>query len=731
MSLFNSINFIQKMLFGLFLVALLLVSAPAALAEKLPGVVEAAMGQINKDNTKALRVRNEAIVAAEGVPQDIVDAIAGISNEVTRIGAKEESPPVWPLYWQTELIGWAFDTGDLVNIPGFAGTPIDVLVVMDQDGGFAGVKVLRQNEPVFQHGVGVERMGLFADQYAELSLRQNIKVRIRASDGEEGGANSFIDGITMATASVVVMNDTILLAALKVASQKLTGFSYQEPGKVLYDQFDKKSWNELVSEGLIQHQKVQQAEVDALFAGTDVESLDDAGLGEPFIDLYFAHLNVPTIGRNILGDEEYERLLNEEMEPDDQIVLVAANGPYSFLGEQFVEGSVPDRLALFQNDLAMEIRDLEFYRFYDRETSHLPDFEEFKLFKVKSGSVFDPAKSWDLKLLVKRNRGFLYKTHTGSFSFDYNLPHSFLLIPKSRDEREEPWVQIWESRAVDVAILLVSLVIVTVLFVYQRGLVESTRRLRWIRWGFLFYTLGFIGWYAQGQLSVVNIYPIIRSLWEGFNLGTYLIDPITFILWIYVFISLFLWGRGLFCGWLCPFGALQEMVGWVAKKLKIRQWRISESRHKQLWKLKYLVLAVLVLVSLFSTNQAIVLSEVEPFKTAITEQFVRNWPFVIYALLTLGLGLFVHKFYCRYLCPLGAGLAILGWFHRFEWLDRRKECGSPCKFCNKVCEIRAIEPTGAINYNECIQCLDCVAVLKADDRCVVRMLEVKRGKKGR
>lgn len=717
----------------LLLLILALVLLPAysstGVAEQLPGVVEAAMGQINKDNIKALRVRNGAIVASKGVPQEIVDAVAGISSEVTRIGAKEESPPVWPLYWQTELIGWAFDTGDLANIPGFAGTPIEVLVVMDQEGGFAGVKVLRQNEPVFQHGVGVDRMNLFADQYAGLSLRQNIKVRIRASDGEEGGANSFIDGITMATASVVVMNDTILLAALKVASQKLTGFSYQEPGKVLYDQFEKKSWNELVSEGLIQHQKIQQAEADALFVGTDVQSLEDAGASEPFVDLYFAHLNVPTIGRNILGDEEYDRLLNEEMEEGDQVILVAANGPYSFQGEKFVEGSVPDRLALFQDDLAMEIRDMEFYRFYDRETSHLPDFEEFKLFKVKSGSIFDPAKLWQLKLLIKRNRGFLYDTHTRSFPFDYNLPHSFLQIPKSRDEREEPWVQIWKSRTTDIAILLVSLVIVTVLFVYQRRLVESTPRLRWVRWAFLFYTLGFIGWYAQGQLSVVNIYPIIRSFWEGFNLSMYLIDPITFILWIYVFISLFLWGRGLFCGWLCPFGALQEMVGWVAKKLKIRQWRISEGRHKQLWKLKYLMLVVLVLVSVFSTNQAIVLSEVEPFKTAITEQFVRNWPFVFYALLTLGLGLFVHKFYCRYLCPLGAGLAILGWFHRFEWLDRRKECGDPCRYCNKVCEIRAIEPTGEINYNECIQCLDCVAVLKADDRCVVRMLEIKRDNK--
>ena len=280
----------------------------------------------------------------------------------------------------------------------------------------------------------------------------------------------------------------------------------------------------------------------------------------------------------------------------------------------------------------------------------------------------------------------------------------------------------------DVAILIAGLIVLSLIFIFQDRLVKNSARLRWVRWTFLFYTLGFIGWHAQGQLSVINIFPIVRSFWEGFNFGMYLIDPITFILWIYVFISLFLWGRGLFCGWLCPFGVLQEMIAWVGQKLHIRQWKVSDKRHRQLWSLKYLILAALVGVSVFSTRTAVLMSEVEPFKTAITEMFVRHWPFVLYALITLGLGLFVHKFYCRYVCPLGAGLAVLGWFRRFEWLERRTECGSPCGYCatSKVCGIRAIEPTGKINYDECIQCLDCVAVLKAEDRCVVSMLENKK-----
>ena len=48
------------------------------------------------------------------------------------------------------------------------------------------------------------------------------------------------------------------------------------------------------------------------------------------------------------------------------------------------------------------------------------------------------------------------------------------------------------------------------------------------------------------------------------------------------------------------------------------------------------------------------LAEVEPFKTSIVLKFAREWPFVVYALTLLAAGLFVERFFCRYMCPLGA-----------------------------------------------------------------------------
>lgn len=153
------------------------------------------------------------------------------------------------------------------------------------------------------------------------------------------------------------------------------------------------------------------------------------------------------------------------------------------------------------------------------------------------------------------------------------------------------------------------------------------------------------------------------------------------------------------------------------EKLRIQQLNVPSSLHEQLLLLKYVILLVLVGTAFYSLSYAERMAEVEPFKTAITLVFVRHWPFVVYAVLILAVGLFVQKFYCRYLCPLDAGLAILDRLRRFEWLTRRAECGTPCQMCRHRCEIGAIKKSGIIDYDECIQCLECIVIIHDPQQC--------------
>ena len=119
-------------------------------------------------------------------------------------------------------------------------------------------------------------------------------------------------------------------------------------------------------------------------------------------------------------------------------------------------------------------------------------------------------------------------------------------------------------------------------------------------------------------------------------------------------------------------------------------------------------------------------AEVEPFKTAIVLKFMRAWPFVLFAVLLLVAGLFVERFYCRYLCPLGAALAIPARLRMFNWLKRYHECGAPCQICAIECPVQAIHPTGEINPNECVNCLHCQILYQSKTKCPVVVKKEKR-----
>jgi NosR/NirI family nitrite reductase transcriptional regulator len=129
------------------------------------------------------------------------------------------------------------------------------------------------------------------------------------------------------------------------------------------------------------------------------------------------------------------------------------------------------------------------------------------------------------------------------------------------------------------------------------------------------------------------------------------------------------WGRGVYCGWLCPFGALQELTNLAAQRLGIRQIAVPQALHERLWAIKYTVFVAIVALSFYSMRDALVLAEAEPFKTAISLRMQRAWPFVAFVLAILAAGLFVERAYCRYLCPLGAGIAIPAKLKIFDWLN--------------------------------------------------------------
>ena len=264
----------------------------------------------------------------------------------------------------------------------------------------------------------------------------------------------------------------------------------------------------------------------------------------------------------------------------------------------------------------------------------------------------------------------------------------------------------------------IMLLILTGVFFFQDTLVKHEKFYNRFRYVYLTVTLVYIGWYLHAQLSVVNVLTLSSAIVQGpFSWDYFLMDPFIFTLWSATAIAMLLWGRGAFCGWLCPFGSLQELTNAIAKKIGVKQITVPFGIHTRLTAIKYVIFMILFGVSLYELGFAEKLAEVEPFKTAIILHFVREWWFVLFAVSLLVAGLFIERFFCRYLCPLGAAMAIPAKLQIFNWLRRYPMCGNPCQICNHECPVQAIAPEGDINPNECIQCLHCQVMYNHETRC--------------
>ncbi|MDO5058947.1 MAG: 4Fe-4S binding protein, partial [Neisseria sp.] len=279
------------------------------------------------------------------------------------------------------------------------------------------------------------------------------------------------------------------------------------------------------------------------------------------------------------------------------------------------------------------------------------------------------------------------------------------------------WKQIWAEKKWHIGLVTLSLLVLGCVFFFQEQFARRPVFFRRFRTAFLLFSLFYIGWYLQAQLSVVNVLTFTDSLRNGFSWDYFLMDPIVFILWSATAVSLLFWNRGAFCGWLCPFGALQELSNQAAQKLGLKQLKIPFTLHTRLSAVKYVIFMLLFGISLYDLGTAEHYAEIEPFKTAIILKFMREWWWVLFAVALLAAGLFVERFFCRYLCPLGAAMAVPARLRIFDWLRRYHMCGNPCQLCANECPVQAIHPEGDINPNECIQCLNCQVLYHHTTRC--------------
>jgi NosR/NirI family transcriptional regulator, nitrous oxide reductase regulator len=646
----------------------------------------------------------------------------------------EDNINIAKVYDAEKQIGLIYLNSAIVNATGYSGKPIHVLIGLDMQGVIRSAKLVEHHEPIVLIGIPEAKVKAVIDSYIGLDIVAIARKKERELP---------YDALSGATVTVRVIDDSIIRSATKISRWYglggLTPEAPQTTGPLMEidaSQNQVRDWIDLIGDGSLRRLKLLEKDVDEAFmaSGISIEQ-NEATKDELFIELYAALVSVPSIGRSLLGEGEYKNL-QAKLAPGKHAILLAARGNYSFKGSGYVRGGIFDRFEVIQNDNAIRFRDIHHKRLRTLAAEGAPDLQDVDLFQLPADIEFDPVNPWQLELLVSREIGPRKKIFV-TFNLDYHTPNAYLkaIEPESDQTREADntinsmslleeaplWQILWQEKIWMSAILVLSLAVLTWVFFFQIWLVQRPVLFQRTRTGFLFFTLFGIGFYANAQLSVVNILTVFNALITGFDWAYFLMEPLIFILWGSVAAAILFWGRGAYCGWLCPFGALQELLNKLAKLANIPQYVVPWGLHERLWPLKYIIFMVLFGVSLHSLGLAERMAEVEPFKTAIIMKFIRDWPYTLFAIVVLAAGLFIERFYCRYLCPLGAALAIPARIRMFDWLKRYRQCGHPCQRCANECMVQAIHPEGNINPNECLNCLHCQQLYTNEEKCPVMM----------
>lgn len=638
-----------------------------------------------------------------------------IMPEADSFSTRKGKPAYVEAYHNRQLIGYIFLSTDIVDIPAYSGKPVVTLLGMDAAGKIIGVKILKHSEPILLVGIPESELTKFIKQFVGRFAWDKVEIgKARSGEGFVG-----IDAITGATVTVIAQNQVVMRSAYEIAKQTGIVQPIPKPQAQFTTIQEKLNWDALLKEGSVQHLRVMPKDLEL-------------GEGkEPYIDLYFGYLNAPNVGPNVLGERNYQRLM-ADLKPGEHAIFIIANGSSSFKGSGFVRGGIYDRIQVSQEMDTFTFRDTDYLNLYGISAAGAPRFRESGIFIIRSPS-FSAAYPWSLVFLAnKQDKETGAKTFI-NFDREYWLAPRYLQGGHPKLVKPDPtWLKVWKAKWLEILLFVLLLIGVTVAHVRRDDLTRrSTHKdKRWVAYPkYFFWTVSvlFVGYYAMAQPSITHVLTWFHSIIFQWKWELFLSDPLIFIFWWFIIITTLIWGRGLFCGWLCPYGSLTELAYKItrASGFKRFQFFLPKPLHDKLKWLKYGVFVVLLLVSFYSMGLAEKMAEIEPFKTTFLVGVLnRSWPFVLFWLVLFGASMLTERPFCKYLCPLGAGLAIPSQFRLFG-LKRKTECQT-CKACAAGCGSLAIDAQGRIDQRECLLCLDCMVLYYDTHACPPLSKERKR-----
>ncbi len=590
-----------------------------------------------------------------------------------------------PASGEQEQVGFVFLTDDYPpERVGYA-APIDLLVGMDMEGVVTNIKVLDYYESyLYSRGDFVDN-SFFLNQFRRKPITDEFRL------------NRDIDGLTSATATSSAISRSVGESARRVARAYL-GYGMgseeeQNNNANALALLEPLTWGQMLDQGMISVMNTRNAE------GSELQ-------------LAFTYIGKPALGNFFIGEDAYNAVESDAAfrAGGGELMLIAPSGPgagvsYRQFPMSVRQGEITRRVAgnRFSNAGPALEGAIAGHANYAVAIAMHPDFDisqPFTLIYHVPGGGGDAIVEYTLNglgLSLAKNEPILSQEQL----LEAQLANAGFF---ERMRVAPPWgVTPW----VDVVLLLVLFSLVMVAFLRKSGPV---------RWAALTMTLFYLGFYKAGFLSVSHITSLLKQGPEVFtsNLPTLMIVTFTVV-------TTLIWGR-VFCSSLCPFGALQDFIARFSPK----HWRIKvpQKIHDNALYIKYGILALILTLALTNPNIS-VFQYFEPFGTVFFfSPSVLLW---VILLVVLAGCVVVERFYCRYVCPLGAALGVMSLLSPLR-IKRVPQC-TMCKVCEQSC------PTGAIrrekiDFKECVRCDVCeIKLVKLAGTCRHPMEEITRRQK--
>ena len=678
-----------------------------------------------------------AVLLSWAVPNDLKGQnIDGVSESLLREVMPEADlfspatgdPLVKQAYQGQELIGYVFITSDLPPEEyGYSGT-IETLVGMRLDGTITGIRVTDYRESYMRSMGDFLRRPGFQEQYTGKYVGEAFRV---------GGD---VDGISQVSISVRALSRGIRNTARRVANAY--SFEVELPTGTVEDVVGL-SWFELRRRGIVERLEVTEP-------------------GEGSAGISLAHMWSDRVGEYLLGEEMYQRALAsvERRGGADHLMLYTVDGPRLRLfvregwaieqGGDTVDIS-PDNIVMLGltsggvsygeatitgvmmvEDTVDITRPFTFlYDLGSRLGSHRLDYttQEARIIMAEEAAAAAEAEAAAERAAAEERAAEealansappsttvegvapidTAEAELGGASYSSAIAGSEEVLPNEGFDftliQEETLL---ERMLANTSWDRVALILIVLAF----GMAAFFTKITLLRWVSLGVTLLVLGFVDGGFLSVSHI---TSAIWVGPSV--FLDDLPLLLMVVFTVVTTLIWGR-VFCGFLCPFGALQDFLDRIIPE----SWKRTPSirAHRMgLWA-KYLVLAIIVIPALAGSHVSFY-EYFEPFGTV----FFRSPSILLWVIAGAFIlaSAIVPRFYCRYACPLGAALAIASVVSP-KRIRRVEQCDH-CLVCQQKCPTGAIEGP-EIDFKECVRCNVCeVQLIEKAGVCRHEMEEIR------